>query len=398
MMNPHILVRRFIDRPEDTRDIRVDRGGVVFEGVEFDTEGPKVQLLLQPGTGELAVARTLENHYLRGDVVVEVHLDAWSADLDSGLRFPGEVTMMMDGIRLHVDSRALFSVNPVFEETLFRFPPGQAPPYGEEDSRRGFENAHFHYEVSTKAVDFFDGRRDEIEVKPVAGGLYAVGKDEYFTYVIERADGVAVLDPSLYPARAAAIIAWVHDTFPGKPIRHAVVTHFHKDHSGALRSYVQEGAAVVVSERGRPFFEDYLSRPARIGFGIEAGELAPNFVEVPTGGSMELGDSLRPMIAHQVNVPHSNDTVILHLPNENVTLFADMYASWQGDSAAAIVDALKVLGYDDGRVGFSHGGGELIPAAAFDGGRGGGRPGATDSTRFGSRGRFGRRGGAWCGS
>lgn len=374
MMVPHVLLRSFLNQRENTRELVVSIDGESYPGLELETEGPNVVVVLSSNSDEVIAVQTLENHYLRGDVVVQVDFGNWQTQEGSDLRFPDSLTLSVDGEILHSDMRSLVEVNPSFSADFFDFPLGPMPTLDPEGSLRGFENAHYHYEVSTKGVDFFDGPRDEIEVKPQAEGVSAVGKDEYFTYVIEQSDGLVIVDPSLYPGRARAIFEWIDEAYPNKPITHAVITHFHKDHAGALREYVKQGAAVVVAEAGRPFFEDYLGRSAMIAFGVADGELSPEFIEVGTQSQVELADPLRPLTIYQVSVPHSNDTLIVRLENENVTLFADMYASWQGDSASAISRVLVELGLDETAVGIIHGGGNLIPPGAFGAGGGGGAP------------------------
>ncbi len=374
MMTPHLFVKRFLDRGDRVAVSEATREEIIYVALQFETEGPNIEVLLDPASDLPAFVRTRENHFLRGDVTVEVALAAWVQAPGSRLRLPSSVTMSMDGQSLHEGARTGWRVNQDLSPERFEFPSGPTPPFDEADALRGLNNAHFHYEVSTKGVDFFDGRRDQIEVKKQAEGVYAVGLDEYYSYVIERATDVVVFDPSLYPARANAILDWIESTFPSKSVRRVILSHFHKDHSGALRTYVRKGADVVVSARARPFFAEYLARSAMIGFGITEGELQPTFLSVDDGERLALDDPLRPMVVHQVAVPHSDDTLIVYLKNENITLFADMYASWQGDSQSAILTILNDLGLEASRVGIIHGGGDLFAPGAFGTGPPGGGP------------------------
>jgi len=58
---------------------------------------------------------------------------------------------------------------------------------------------------------------------------------------------------------------WVIDAakakYPGKPIRYIVVTHHHMDHAGGLRTYVADGATVVVPSESLDYFQKVIAAP-----------------------------------------------------------------------------------------------------------------------------------------
>ena len=49
---------------------------------------------------------------------------------------------------------------------------------------------------------------------------------------------------------------------PSKPIRYVVNTHHHFDHSGGLRTYVDQGTTVVTHAGNRDFYEQVFFYPA----------------------------------------------------------------------------------------------------------------------------------------
>ena len=65
------------------------------------------------------------------------------------------------------------------------------------------------------------------------------------------------------PTRRApqAVIAKIKETIPNKPIRYVINSHVHFDHSGGLRTYVDEGATVVTHQMNRPYFEQAWAAP-----------------------------------------------------------------------------------------------------------------------------------------
>jgi hypothetical protein len=52
--------------------------------------------------------------------------------------------------------------------------------------------------------------------------------------------------------------------YPGKPIKYLVLTHHHMDHTGGMRTYVAEGATIVVPSEAREYFEKVVRAPHTI--------------------------------------------------------------------------------------------------------------------------------------
>src|ERR1044072_4347074 len=71
---------------------------------------------------------------------------------------------------------------------------------------------------------------------------------EFDTYVVvvEPYGGGRGPKPTINKAR---------EMFPGKPVKYVVVTHYHDDHSGGLRSYIANDVPVVPTPANRKFFE-----------------------------------------------------------------------------------------------------------------------------------------------
>ena len=67
---------------------------------------------------------------------------------------------------------------------------------------------------------------------------------------------------------------WVIDEakkkYPGKPIRYLVLTHHHMDHTGGTRTYMAEGATVIVPTPDKAYFE----KVARMPHTVAPDELA----------------------------------------------------------------------------------------------------------------------------
>ena len=83
----------------------------------------------------------------------------------------------------------------------------------------------------------------------------------HHSIAIDQRDHIVVVEAPQNEARSAAVIAKVKETIPNKPIRYLVNTHVHFDHSGGLRTYVDEGATIVTHALNKPYYEQAWAAP-----------------------------------------------------------------------------------------------------------------------------------------
>jgi hypothetical protein len=100
-----------------------------------------------------------------------------------------------------------------------------------------------------------------VTVDKLAAGVYYLRGGSHHSLAIDQADHIVVVEAPQNEARSSAVIAKVKETIPNKPIRYIINTHAHFDHSGGLRTYVDEGATVVTHEANRPFYEQAWAAP-----------------------------------------------------------------------------------------------------------------------------------------
>lgn len=84
-----------------------------------------------------------------------------------------------------------------------------------------------------------------VQVNKLADGVFYLTGGTHHSVAIEQRDHVVLVEAPLNEARSLAVIDKVKETIPGKPIRYLVNTHAHFDHSGGLRTLVDEGATIV---------------------------------------------------------------------------------------------------------------------------------------------------------
>ena len=66
---------------------------------------------------------------------------------------------------------------------------------------------------------------------------------------------IDAVEGRLDEARSSAVIAKAKELIPNKPIKYLINTHAHFDHSGGLRTYVDEGATIVTHDMNKAYYE-----------------------------------------------------------------------------------------------------------------------------------------------
>jgi glyoxylase-like metal-dependent hydrolase (beta-lactamase superfamily II) len=160
----------------------------------------------------------------------------------------------------------------------------------------------------------------------LADGVYWIRGWQYHSVAVDQGDHIVVIDAPLNEARSLAVIAKVKETIPNKPIRFLINTHAHYDHSGGLRTYVDEGATIVTMPVNQEFYEDVWRTPHSLNPDrLEISRKTAKFLPV-VDGKLVLKDSKRPIeIYHQVGTAHCDAIVMVYLPVEKILVEVDAF-------------------------------------------------------------------------
>jgi glyoxylase-like metal-dependent hydrolase (beta-lactamase superfamily II) len=124
------------------------------------------------------------------------------------------------------------------------------------------------------------------------------------------------------------VIAAAEKLVPGKPIRHIVLSHFHDDHMGGVRTYAAEGASVVVHASAGDYIRAVLGQrrtlePDRLELARRDGrqiEPAVMFVE----DALTLTDGTREIKLYHVPNMHVAGMLVGYVPDARVLFTADL--------------------------------------------------------------------------
>jgi hypothetical protein len=240
------IVREATERPEALRSLGSESSaGSTFNVVTYaDPVGRQVTLYFDASSGLLSRAETVADHAQFGDQVTAVDFSDYR-DLD-GLQVPHDLVRRQGDLAAAQTTLTSLDFGVTADPALFEKP---------EDATEG------------QPIALPPTGPRELEVEELAEGVFLVpnAAPNYNAMFVVYDEGILVLETPQTPAVSQAVIATIRKHHPGIPIRWAVPTHYHFDHSGGLYGYIREGVTIVTTSGNEEFVRQVAAAPRTIG-------------------------------------------------------------------------------------------------------------------------------------
>jgi glyoxylase-like metal-dependent hydrolase (beta-lactamase superfamily II) len=340
-LHPEVLARELASGKLTGKDAGIGViGGVLHHRLEVaDTVSP-LTLWIEVGTGRLSKLSTVENEYLRSDVAVEAFYSDWQP-VAGGVSLPRRAVLTVDGEVVHEELRTAITMNPVLEPTVFAVPGGGQPSVITNEAKRG-ERSHQFYEMFSAVGIPLAGGQTSVQANEFKPGVWHLSGGSHNSLVIEQASGVVVVEAPLYQDRSRALLSWISTKFPGKPVTHAVATHFHGDHSAGLRTFVAAGATVVAGDAALGLYRRVFSARRTVEpDDLSAAPRLPTLRGVAPGEVITLADATRPVKIYTVNTTHAADMIVAVV--NGVLFVSDIFSPGIPASPAALRELRQAI-------------------------------------------------------
>ncbi len=159
----------------------------------------------------------------------------------------------------------------------------------------------------------------------LAPGVFYLKGGTHHSVAIEQKDYVVLVEAPLNEARSEALIAKIKEIIPNKPITTLINTHQHFDHSGGLRTFVDEGATIVTQQINKPYYEKAWAAPHSINPDrLAKSQKAAKFQTFTD--NWILTDGRRFIEIYQIAGSGHNDAfALVYLPGEKILIEADAF-------------------------------------------------------------------------
>lgn len=164
-----------------------------------------------------------------------------------------------------------------------------------------------------------------VKVTPLSAGVFYLTGGTHHSVAVEQQDHVVVVEAPLNEDRSLAVIAKVKEIIPNKPIKYLVNTHAHFDHSGGLRTFVDEGATIVTPQDNQAYYEQVWAAPRTLNPDrLATSQKTASFA--PFADRYVLADAKHPVEIHTIAGSGHNDAfALIYLPADKVLVEADAY-------------------------------------------------------------------------
>ena len=328
---PLVLVRAALEPGTEIRAAGTQAGNHVLRIKLSPTDS--FQLWLDRRTHLPSRIRSIRYDVNLGNAVYETRVENWAAS--GSLQLPTRLTSTLAGV-------------PIAEYEVARSVVGTEPmDLSAPEAARG--------PAPNPPVN--------VTSEELAPGVWYLAGGSHHSVLVEFDQYLMLIETPQNDARTLAVIAKARELRPNKPLRYAVNTHHHHDHSGGVRAAVSEGLTIVTHSGNAAFFRDVARRPHTLQpDALARSPKAPTIV--PVGAKRVFQDRSRTVeLYHVRGSPHTSTMIVAYLPTERMLIQADAYNPPAPNAppppsfpfAKSLVDNVERLGLRVDRVAALHG-------------------------------------------
>jgi glyoxylase-like metal-dependent hydrolase (beta-lactamase superfamily II) len=370
-------VHKSPDRLARASDVTI--GGVSYPAVEYRaTASQTLVVLFDRATGLPARIRTLDYDNMWGDVTYDLVLSDWKAF--DGVRVATKQKYELNGRPVADITLTVVKPNAAFASDRLAIPeafrtgapkPATGPVPYQWVIRRQFIGVYLDSDVPSYDARASTGLR-LVQLAP--GVLHVVGGTHH-SLLVELKDQLVVFDAPISDWHSTWVLAAAHNKFPGKKVKHLVLTHHHMDHAGGIRAYAAEGATIVVGKGTGEHYRRVLRAPFTRNPDLPARDLSRTAI-VEVADKHVISDGTREVHAYGITPnPHADGLLIGYLPTERLGFVTDIWSPGPGPlperlnpGQAALVAAVKRAGIEPLKFAGGHGSvADYAPLAALEG-------------------------------
>jgi len=337
-------MRRNPDLLSGSPDISV--AGVTYPAVNYKAGGDQTfTVMFDPQTGLPARIRTMDIDNVYGDSAYDLVLSDWRDY--GGIKVAASRQYQINGrtIKEFKITNAAFNA-PVGAES-FAIPaaakataakPATANVPYQWVLRRQIIGTYLDSENLT-----YDHRTTSgMQLNEIAPGVQHTAGGGANSLVVEMRDHLIVFDAPVNDWFSNVVIGMAKAKYPGKPIKYLILTHHHMDHTGGLRAYAAEGAAIVVGQGNGEHFRKYLAAPFTLNPDLASRDLSRTTV-IEVADKQVFSDGKREVMVIVIDNPHAKGLMIGYIPDARLGFVTDLWSPGRDPLPAKINPALAAV-------------------------------------------------------
>lgn len=330
--------------------------------VAAEVEGHNFQIMFDPRTHLPARIRVLDYDNIQGDSTFDLVPGDWKSV--GGVKMAHRIDMELNGRVVAHYEYIEITVVPALPPDTFAIPANikataDRAATGNIPYQWVIRRLYLGLFVDSNALNYDPAQSKGLRLVELAPNIQHVVGGTHNSLIVEMKDYLVVFDAPINEWQSRFTIDAAKARYPGKPIKYLVLSHHHMDHTGGSRTYVAEGATVIVGAPNKAHFEKVFSRPHKLD--MDALERAPrraNIIEV--ADRMSLKDDTDEIQIIRIENPHAEGMLIMYVVKERVGFVVDLWSpvrekTW-GPGPASLLAAVRKAGLTPERFAGGHGG------------------------------------------
>jgi glyoxylase-like metal-dependent hydrolase (beta-lactamase superfamily II) len=355
--------RLLLDAMDDPSNVRAAEpqqlGQQSLPAVSFADQGTNFTILFDRETHLPAAIRSRDDDNIHGDSSYDLVLAGWK--VVGGAKLAQSLSYQINGVEVAKLNYRDVTANAAIAADVFAVsdavqaaanPPATGNVPYQWVLRRLFLT---RYLESDNIIYPVDGGLKLVELAPnvqhVEGGTAN-------NLIVAMKDYLVIFDAPYGELQSRWTIDAAKAKYPGKPIKYLVLTHHHMDHTGGMRTFVAEGATIVVPSPDKAYFEKDVAAPRTlVPDDLQKKPTAASIVEVKD--QMSLKDDTDEIRIYNITNPHVQGMFIGHVVKGNVLYVTDLISPRgtieRSEATVSVGEALRKYGISGAIIAGGHG-------------------------------------------
>jgi glyoxylase-like metal-dependent hydrolase (beta-lactamase superfamily II) len=324
------------------------------------TDGPTTfTILFDPKTHLPAAVRTRDDDNINGDSNFDLVLTDWKPL--GTVQIARSLSYRVNDVEVaHLTYREV-SANPAIAADTF------AVPESVKASAKPPATGNVPYQWVLRRLFLTRLTDSDNVIFPDGGGLKLVELTPNIQHVeggtannliVAMKDHLVIVDAPYGELQSRWVIDAAKKKYPGKPIRYLILTHHHMDHTGGMRTYVAEGAKVIVPSPDKAYFDKDVKAPHTVvPDDLQKKPRTAEIMEVKD--QMTLKDDTGEIRIYNIPNPHVQGFLLIHVVTGNILYVTDLISPRgpidRSDATVAVGEVLRKYGISGTTIAGGHG-------------------------------------------
>jgi glyoxylase-like metal-dependent hydrolase (beta-lactamase superfamily II) len=334
-------------------------GGQSLPAVDFSDSGTTFTILFDRKTHLPAAIRTRDDDNIHGDSNYDLMLSDWKTV--GGAQIAESLSYRIGDVEVAKLNYREVSANPTIAADAF------AVPEAVKASAKAPATSNVPYQWVLRRIFLTRFNDSDNIIYPNGGSLKLVELAPNVQHVeggtannliVAFKDHLAIVDAPYGELQSKWVIDAAKAKYPGKPIRYLILTHHHMDHTGGMRTFVAEGATVIVPAPDKAYFDADVRSPHTVA--PDALQKSPRGAEITeVKDQMTLKDDTSEIHLYNIPNPHVQGMFIVHVVSANVLYVTDLISPRgpieRSEGTVSVGDAMRKYNINVATIAGGHG-------------------------------------------